>query len=126
MIEDKERRERSEEILNAAEYRGAVIAMEKGDEKAKTKVAYCKLSGLGGAEVDADEAVVILEECVKDGDNEAKWMLGLCYEYGMGVEQDIERAELLYRQSKEGGNAVGKFLFKNSSGGTGVMKLRSL
>ena len=118
----------SKEISDAAQYREAVSAMENGDSSAKTKVAYYKLTGLGGVEVDEDEAVVLLEERAKDGDNEAKWMLGLCYEYGIGIEQDIKRAELLYQQSKEGGNVVGKFLLENSEGGRGtkVMKVNSL
>ena len=42
----------SEEMLDAAQYRKAVSAMEKGDKSAKTKVAYYKLTGLGGVEVD--------------------------------------------------------------------------
>ena len=119
---------KSEEMLDAAQYREAVSAMEKGDMKAKTKVAYYKLTGLGGVQVDEDEAVALLEERAKDGDNEAKWMLGLCYEYGIGIEQDIERAELLYQQSKEGGNVVGEFLLENGGGGrgSGVMIVNSL
>ena len=118
----------SKEISDAAQYREAVSAMENGDSSAKTKVAYYKLTGLGGVEVDAEGAVALLEERAKDGDNEAKWMLGLCYEYGMGIEQDIERAELLYQQSSEGGNVVGEFLLKNGEGGRGsaVMIVNSL
>ena len=118
----------SEEMLDAQQYREAVNAMEHGDAKAKTKVAFYKLSGLGGVEVDKEGAVVLLEECAKDGDNEAKWMLGLCYEYGMGIEQDIERAALLYQQSSEGGNVVGEFLLENGGGGrgSGVMIVRGL
>ena len=103
-------------------------AMENGDESAKTKVAYYKLSGYGYAEVDADEAVVLLEERVKDGDCEAKWMLGLCCEFGMGTEQNIGRAEKLYRESCEGGNVIGEFLKENDLGGrgSGMMKRKSL
>ena len=125
---EEEERGKSKEMLDAAQYREAVSAMEHGKEKAKTKVAFFKLSGVGGVEVDEDEAVVLLEERAKDGDNEAKWMLGLCCEYGMGTEQNIERADLLYQQSSEGGNVVGKFLFENDEGGreSGVMEVKSL
>ena len=124
MTEKERRRGVSEE----AQYREAVGAMEKGEESAKTKVAFFKLSGLGGAKVDVDEAVALLEERAKDRDCEAKWILGLCCEYGMGIEQDIERAEKLYRESCEGGNAVGEFLKLNGEGGRGseVMKVNSL
>ena len=52
---------------------------------------------------------------MKPWDYEAMWMLGLCCEYGMGIEQNIERAEMLYRESCEGGNALGKFMMKNGT-----------
>jgi len=115
------------EVSEETKYTEVVQAMERGEESAKTKVAYYKLSGLGGAEVDADEAVALLEERAKDRDWEAKWMLGLCYEYGMGIEQDVERAEKLYAESCEAGNDVGEFLMKNGKGGrgSGVMKVES-
>ena len=117
--------EGSREVLDdEAQYKEAVRAMERGDESAKTKVAFYKLSGRGCADVDPDEAVVLLEERVKDRDCEAMWMLGLCCEYGMGTEQNIGRAEALYRESFEGRNVVGEFL-KNGKGvrGSRVMKL---
>ena len=66
-------------------------------------------SGLGGVDVDEDGAVALLEERVKEGDTDAMWMLGLCYEFGIGIEQDIEQAEKLYQQSSDGGNEIGKF-----------------
>ena len=118
----------SDKLMDETQYREAVHAMESGDESGKTKVAFYKLSGRGGVGVDADGAVALLEEGVKDGDCEAKWMLGLCYEYGVGTEQDIERAEKLYGESCEGGNVVGEFLMKNGKGGrgTGVMKVKGL
>ena len=112
---------KSKEIMDAAQYAEALNAMEHGDVNAKTKVAFYKLSGLGGVEVDEDEAVALLEERAKDGDSEAKWMLGLCCEYGMGTEQDIHRAELLYQQSKKAGNVVGRFLLENGVSGGSVM-----
>ena len=117
-----------EQKSDKVQYREAVHAMESGDERAKTKVAYFKLSGCGGVKVDGDGAVALLEERVKKGDCEAKWMLGLCCEYGMGTEQDTARAVKLYRESCEGGNVVGEFLMKNDEGerGTGVMKVKGL
>ena len=109
----------SKEMLDGAQYREAVSAMENGDSHAKTKVAYCKLTGDGGVEIDEEGAVVLLEECARDGDSKAKWMLGLCCEYGIGIEENIKRAESLYQQSKEGGNVVGEFLLENGRGGRG-------
>ena len=117
-----------EQKSDEAQYREAVQAMESGVERAKTQVAYFKLSGCGGVKVDADGAVALLEERVKDRDYEAKWMLGLCCEYGMGTEQDSERAVRLYGECCEGGNVVGEFLMKNGKRerGTGVMIVNGL
>ena len=41
----------------------------------------------------------------------------------MGCKQDLEKAELLYKQSSDNGSVTGKFLFKNGKDkrGTGVM-----
>ena len=102
-----------EQKSDEVQYREAVHAMDSGDKSAKTKVAFFKLSGRGGAKVDADGAVALLKERTKEGDCEAKWMLGLCCEYGVGIEQDIERAVKLYQECFEGGNVVGEFLMKN-------------
>jgi len=49
---------RSKELTGEAQCGEFMHVMERGDESAKTKCAYFNLSGLGGAEVDADEAVV--------------------------------------------------------------------
>ena len=106
-----------------AQYKEAVHAMKSGDKRAKTKVAFYKLSGRGGVEVGTDEAVALLEERVKEEDCEAMWLLGLCCEYGEGIEQDTERAEKLYRDSHEGGNVVGEFLMKKGKGRRGREKM---
>ena len=105
------------------EYNDFVSAVEGGDNNAKTKLAWYKLSGCGGAEIDEEGAVALLEERVKDKDVEAMWMLGLCYEYGMGTEQDLKRAERLYKQSRNGRSEIGKFLAKNGrfERGSGMM-----
>ena len=97
------------------DYKAVLEAVERGDESAKTKVAWHKLSGVGGCEIDANGAVALLEERVKDKDAEAMWMLGVCNEFGRGCVQDISRAEMLYKQSSDGGNAIGKILVKNKS-----------
>ena len=110
------------------EYKGVLSAVERGDGSAKTKLAWYKLSGMGGAKVDVDGAVKLLEERVKEGDGEAMWMLGMCKEYGRGIERDIEGAEKLYEESKEAGNETGEILAeKGREGrGSGKMGIRSL
>ena len=111
-----------------SEYKEILRAVEGGDNEAKTKLAWYKLSGCGGAEVDEDGAVVLLEEREKDKDVEAMWMLGLCYEYGMGVEQDLKRAEELYKGSSEDRSVIGKFLAEHGEEerGSGRMKAPGL
>ena len=108
------------------QYEEVVHAVESSDNKAKTKLAWYKLTGCGGAEIDKEGAVELLEERVKDEDVEAMWMLGLCYEYGMGCEQNIKEAEKLYKQCCDNGNAIGKFLNENGKNrrGSGVMEVK--
>ena len=122
---EEEGRGKNKEMLNVQQYRGAVSAMDNGNVKAKTKVAFYKLSGLGCVEVDEEGAVVLLEERAKDGDSEAMWMLGLCCEYGKGTEQDYKTAKMLYMQSCTAGNAVGNFLLGNNAEG-GRMRVKGL
>ena len=105
------------------EYKEVLSAVERGEESAKTKLAWYKLSGMGGAKVDVGEAVKLLEERVKEGDGEAMWMLGLCKGYGRGTEQDIEGAEKLYEGSKEAGNEIGKILLGKGEYGRGSGKM---
>ena len=116
-------------VSKVHEYKDALDAVERGDESAKTTLAWYMLSGYGGADVDADGAVALLEERVKDRDAEAMWMLGVCYEFGIGIEQDIERASRLYNQSKAGGNEIGENLAKNvrmHEKGSGYLKISCL
>ena len=68
------------------------------------------LEGSHGMERDADAAVALLEEQVKDGDAKAMWMLGMCCEYGMGTEQDVDRANQLYIRAAEKRNLTAKLL----------------
>ena len=109
-----------------SDYKDTLQAVERGDNAAKTKLAWYYLSGYCSAKVDRDEAVALLEERVKDEDAEAMWMLGLCCEYGMGTEQDIEKAETLYKQSSDEENEIGKFLSENRGDGRGNGILRNV
>ena len=121
-------KEGAEKTSDEVEYEEVLRAVERGDSKAKTKLARFKLSGRGGAEVDEDGTVALLTERVKDKNSEAMWMLGLCYEYGRGCEQDIEEAERFYKRSSDGGNVIGDFFVGNGKDdrGSGVMKVKSL
>ena len=106
------------------DYTEVLNEVERGNNKAKTNLAWYKLSGFGGAEKDEDDAVALLEERVKDEDVKAMWMLGLCYEFGLGCDQNLKRAEVLYQQSCKGGSMIGRFLVDNGEDnrGTGIME----
>ena len=113
---ERERAQKEFEMQKAAErvkYEEILSAVERGEESAKTKVAWYKLSWFGGAQ---------------EKDGEAMWMLGLCKEYERGIERDIEGAEKLYKESKEAGNEIGEILVKKGGWerGSGKMKIRSL
>ena len=128
---EREHAQKEFEMQKAAErvkYEEILSAVERGEESAKTKVAWYKLSWFGGAEDDAIEAVKLLEERVKEKDGEAMWMLGLCKEYGRGIERDIEGAEELYKESKEAGNEIGEILVEKEwwRRGSGKMRIECL
>ena len=136
------RGEESEDSWKMLKYSDVKNAVENGDECAKTKLAWLMLSGLGGSVSidrngdsggrsvgnDADSAVELLEERVKDRDSEAMWILGVCHEYGLGTEQDVERAESLYTQSSDEGNEIGKFFVshRRDERRSGIMSMNSL
>ena len=85
------------------------MSTQQHEEKMTDKARWM-LEGSHGMERDADAAVALLEAKVKDGDTEAMWMLGVCCEYGMGTEQDVDRAEQLYKRGVKQGNATAKLL----------------
>ena len=120
--------EGDKKITEEEEYKKVSRAVDDGDNKAKTKLAFYLLTGKGGAEVDEDRAFALLEERVKERDTDAMWMLGLCYEYGIGCEEDFERAMSLYEQSRDGGNAAGRLLMDNVERGecVGAIKVKGL
>ena len=78
------------------------------------------LEGSHGMARDADAAVALLEEKVKDWDAKAMWMLGVCCEFGIGTEQDVDRAEQLYERGAEQGSGTAMLLLsdklKNKNG----------
>ena len=54
------------------------------------------LEGRDGMARDADGGVVVLQQQVDEHhDAQAVWLLGLCCEYGMGTQQDTQRAQHL-------------------------------
>ena len=114
----------SDDLWSELKYEDVKKAIERGEKKAKTKLAWLMLSGLRGAEKDEDGAVALLAERVKDGDTDAMWILGECYVFGLGTEQDLVRAKKLYKQSHDGGNKIGSFFASHKENGRGDGYLR--
>ncbi len=121
-------KKRRREYWKDLKYDDVVEDSKRGLVSAKIKLAWLKLSGLGGAEKDEDSAVVLLEERAKDQNGDAMWMLGLCYEFGLGTERDPERAQTLYEQSGERRSTIGRILAsrKREDRGTGMMNVYRL
>jgi len=100
-------------------YRNVLRRVERGEEKLKTKLAWLILSGQGGVDYQIEEALSLLKEQGKKGDPQAMWMLGLCKEYGVGIEQDSTQAKMLYTLSRDKGNTTGRLLASKNEFGTG-------
>ena len=52
-----------------------------------------------------DEAVPVFVEAANNGHDGGQYMLGVCYEWGLGVEQNYEEALNWYRKAAEQGLA---------------------
>ena len=82
-------------------YKAVLEAVERGEESANTELAWFLLSGCGGAEKNEEKAVELLEERKIKGDLDAMLMLVICYEFGIGVQQDSDEARTLYFNSQK-------------------------
>ena len=70
----------------------------------------------------------MLKKRAESGEENAMYLLGLCYEFGIGETKDIEQAERIYKELQEKGNVVGTFLYKHccqNGRGSGPLILRS-
>ena len=102
----------AEEKKLSAEASSAIELEGVKDEK--TRRAWMILAGVNEGDTEKEEAVQILEERVKEGDSDAMWILGLCCEYGIGIDRDSERKEMLFKQSHDLGNEIGSFFSVNN------------
>lgn len=75
--------------------------MQEEKPSAAAQKALSMLEGCRKTARDAEAAVAVLKQAAKARDSEATWMLGVCFEYGVGTEQDISRAEQLYQIAKK-------------------------
>ena len=102
---EEEEKKRFEELTKAVEF---------GEISAKTKLARFMLERRDVDERDEEGAVALLQECVDKDDPEAMWVLGLCYHYGIGTEQNLKRARELFKRSSKERSSVGSFLKKQN------------
>ena len=63
-------------------------------------------------EDDAEGAVTLVRECAEVNDPRGLWALGLCFEHGVGVDEDREHAAQLYRESASQNSQLGSRLEK--------------
>ena len=69
------------------------------DDSAKLAYAKCCIEGLGTPKAPA-EGAKILEALAKDGNEQAMFELGYCYEMGLGVPKDAEYSNKWYFEAK--------------------------
>ena len=55
-----------------------------------------------------DKAFPLYKKLAENGNAEAQYVLALCYEYGYGVADDLEKALYWYTQSDNGGYFMAK------------------
>ena len=90
-------------VIGAA---AAFIFVGGGDKSAKsaTSVAETFVKGLAAYDNgNFEEAVKLYREAAEQGDANAQYNLGMCYEYGQGVEQSYSEAAKLFRKAAEQG-----------------------
>ena len=78
----------------------------------QTRRAYWMLEGSHGYVVDANKAVELLITKAREGDSDAMWILSYCFQFGIGVEKNIEASKKLARKANALQNPVAKIMDK--------------
>ena len=79
------------------------VLVGQGDMDAKRELAIRLIEG-NGVPQNHPKAVALLEDCVALGDAESMLMLVKCCAFGLGMEQDVDRAESLICEAANKGN----------------------
>lgn len=82
----------------------SILALEAASASADHGVGA--LNGMKKSEL--ARTTKTLQEMASTNSSSAKVVLGYCYEFGLGVDRDVEKARLLYKQSANEGLPVGE------------------
>ena len=82
----------------------------KGSEIAKTNIAIALLEGKYLPK-DEQKAIVLLSDAAKGNDYRALFELGYCYECGIGVGKDLNKANYYYESGEKASKAIGYSMF---------------
>ncbi|WP_209000976.1 caspase family protein [Stappia sp. BW2] len=99
------------------------VAAREGDSRALKGLAYMRLNP-SEDRYDPSRAAAFLEKAAEAGDPEAMFELARMYERGIGVEQDVDKALELFRQSADEGfaDAINDLGFLYYQGGLGIAR----
>lgn len=122
VLEREERRNAWSVLEIDQEEQLAALARE-GDTRALKGLAYMRLDP-NEERYEPEEAVRHLTRAADAGDPEALFELARLYEQGVGVEQDVDKALELYRNSADAGfaDAINDLGFLHYQGGLGIVR----
>lgn len=80
-------------------------AARKGMKEAQWRIGDHLLRGEGGFEWNATEAVGWLTKSSEQGYDQAQFLLGWCYEHGLGTTKDLNQATMWYQHASKQGNS---------------------
>ena len=88
--------------------KSARIAAEAGDLYGKYVLGLLTLTGKATYQ-DEDKGLALMKESAYAGLTEAKYALGICYEFGIGTEKSFFIAEDWYLQAREDGHEGARY-----------------
>jgi len=91
-------------IINPDEH-AIITSMSEGSIVAK---GHCLFSGIGGLDQDYKKAVECYQRAAIEGDSWAQCSLGYCYEKGLGVLRQPQKAAKHYFDSSEQEDPLGQ------------------
>ncbi len=84
--------------------RWLLYAAQKGMKEAQWRIGDHYLRGEAGFEANPAEAAMWLSRSAEQGYDLAQFSLGWCYEFGLGITQDFNKAALWYGKASKQGN----------------------